>query len=242
MVGLASLAIVLCALPWVLGDWPLGSVLLASAGLYHLWCYWPRWRLGIPATLLKDLGEAPFHLSFDDGPTAGLTERVLDTLKAHGKRASFFVLVPKARANPALIQRMLKEGHVLGLHGADHRTAPRRSRAELAAALSKAKAELEQIAGTRIELYRPSHGFKNVALVGAVRDAGLKMCFWDTGVWDTDAPPPELLSARLQLAARQGPCPVLLMHDGRGDDPAVPVHAESLVAALGDFLNAVRTP
>lgn len=60
-------------------------------------------------------------LTFDDGPTPGVTEKVLDTLKEYGAKATFFVIAEKAQAAPALMQRILDEGHIVGNHSLSHR-------------------------------------------------------------------------------------------------------------------------
>jgi peptidoglycan/xylan/chitin deacetylase (PgdA/CDA1 family)/uncharacterized membrane protein YbhN (UPF0104 family) len=211
-----------------------GMLLLALA--YVGWCWWPRWRWPIPRRLLASLDGDAVTLSFDDGPTPGVTGELLDLLRASGRRATFFVLTAKARAHAPLIRRIVDEGHRLGLHGEDHRSPFFRSARDLAQSLSRARAELEAIAGAPVTLYRPSHGHKTVALVRAVAQAGLELCFWDVGVWDTDAPPVEVLLGRLdQVRARAGRT-VLLLHDGRGDEPGVPAHAPVMLESLRRWL------
>src|SRR5215510_816898 len=59
-------------------------------------------------------------LTFDDGPEAGSTTRVLDTLKRECVRASFFVLGRSAAAHPALVRRALQEGHTVAHHSFAH--------------------------------------------------------------------------------------------------------------------------
>jgi polysaccharide deacetylase family protein (PEP-CTERM system associated) len=63
------------------------------------------------------------------------TELILDLLRRHGARATFFVLGEVIREHPDLVRRMLAEGHELGCHGMSHRTLwksdPDRFRAEL---------------------------------------------------------------------------------------------------------------
>ncbi len=249
LVGLVGLVWLLRALPLVqLG---LGALMLGLGG-YIGWCRWPRWRLGIAQELLSELPQPSgqlVRLTFDDGPTLGVTDRVLDALREHGVQASFFVLVKKAAAQPALVKRMLAEGHIVGLHGQDHRLPFFRSADELKGSLGLARQALEALCGQPISLYRPSHGSKNVALVRAVSRLGLRLCFWDYGVWDTDAPPADVLLTRLTAtlpnqAERdkpgQLPGPVVLLHDGLGDDPGIPAHAEPMVAALRSFLPLLR--
>jgi peptidoglycan-N-acetylglucosamine deacetylase len=49
------------------------------------------------------------------------TSRILDLLRRTGARATFFVLGEVAREHPALVRRIIDEGHELGSHGVDHR-------------------------------------------------------------------------------------------------------------------------
>ncbi|MFK0283212.1 polysaccharide deacetylase family protein [Streptomyces sp. NPDC090499] len=61
-------------------------------------------------------------LTFDNGPTPGVTEHVLDTLGARGLKATFFVIGEKLAPGPgrALAERAGAEGHWLGNHTMTH--------------------------------------------------------------------------------------------------------------------------
>ena len=63
---------------------------------------------------------AALALTFDDGPDPVWTPRVLDALAACGARATFFPIAPRAERHPALIARMLADGHAVGLHCDEH--------------------------------------------------------------------------------------------------------------------------
>lgn len=253
--ALLAAAALLQALPWLLlAAHPLPAALLQAALVLLsgavAWCLWPRFSVGVPRALrglLPAPAGQPVRLSFDDGPTAGLSEAVLDLLARHRVRASFFVLVHKARANPSLVRRIVSEGHLLGLHGEDHRSPFFRPETELCESLARGRSELAALAGAAVDLYRPSHGRKTPALLRAVRRAGLRLCMWDLGVWDTDAPPAEVLLARLRAATpgRGGPGrppPVVLLHDGLGDSPSAPPHGEPLLRALERWLPEISAP
>ena len=60
-------------------------------------------------------------LTFDDGPTPGVTDKMLDTLKETGAKATFFVVAKNAQAYPALMKRILDEGHVVANHSLSHK-------------------------------------------------------------------------------------------------------------------------
>jgi peptidoglycan-N-acetylglucosamine deacetylase len=59
-------------------------------------------------------------LTFDDGPEAGTTARVLDALKRECVQASFFLLGRSALAYPDLARRQLSEGHTVAHHTFSH--------------------------------------------------------------------------------------------------------------------------
>ncbi|HAW51834.1 MAG TPA: polysaccharide deacetylase family protein [Flavobacteriales bacterium] len=60
-------------------------------------------------------------LTFDDGPTPGVTEWVLDTLAAHKAKATFFCIGKNIVKHPDIYQRILDEGHSVGNHTFDHK-------------------------------------------------------------------------------------------------------------------------
>jgi len=60
-------------------------------------------------------------LTFDDGPTPGVTDVVLDKLKAANVNATFFCLGKNIIEHPTLFQRILDEGHSVGNHTFHHK-------------------------------------------------------------------------------------------------------------------------
>ncbi|MCB1510090.1 MAG: polysaccharide deacetylase family protein [Hyphomicrobiaceae bacterium] len=60
-------------------------------------------------------------LTFDDGPQRIHTEAILDALKHHCTRATFFSIGKMALGYPEIIRRVLKEGHTVGTHTWSHR-------------------------------------------------------------------------------------------------------------------------
>lgn len=59
------------------------------------------------------------YLTFDDGPSGSSTEEILDILKENDVHATFFVVNYSADKVP-LLQRMVDEGHTIGIHAYDH--------------------------------------------------------------------------------------------------------------------------
>lgn len=59
-------------------------------------------------------------LTFDDGPGAGTTAKVLEALAAECVRATFFLVGKNAQEMPQLVRRELAEGHTVGHHSFSH--------------------------------------------------------------------------------------------------------------------------
>jgi len=64
--------------------------------------------------------EKKIFLTFDDGPTPGITENVLKELKKFSAKATFFLVGQNAERNPELVSLIRKEGHSIGNHTYKH--------------------------------------------------------------------------------------------------------------------------
>lgn len=126
------------------------------------------------------------YLTFDDGPHPPETERVLDVLREHGARATFFLIGSKVSGNEAVLRRMLEEGHALGLHTYSHAgTFPLLSFDKMLADVNEGKRSVESVAGKKISLFRPPFGVTNPTIAKVVRTLGLHTVGWDVRSFDT---------------------------------------------------------
>lgn len=71
-------------------------------------------------TWQQDREENTIYLSFDDGPTPGVTEWVLDCLRKYDAKASFFCLGKNVVLYPEIFERIIHEGHSIGNHTYNH--------------------------------------------------------------------------------------------------------------------------
>ena len=80
------------------------------------WLRWPFpkaiWRM--------DPTEKAVYLTFDDGPIPEATPFILDTLREHGIKATFFMVGDNVRKYPELFERIKAEGHQVGNHTFNH--------------------------------------------------------------------------------------------------------------------------
>lgn len=101
---------------------------------------------------------ADVTLTFDDGPHPEHTPVLLDRLKAHGIRATFFVLGRQAERHPDIVRRMADEGHDVGHHSYTHGDPETTSWSVLAGEARRAARLMESIVGRAPHLFRPPHG------------------------------------------------------------------------------------
>ena len=82
------------------------------------------------------------------------TQEILNVLKAHHTKATFFVLAYNAGRHPDLIRSIVSESHEIGLHGFYHNLVYRQSPSEFKNELDDAKKLLEDVSGTRVIGFR----------------------------------------------------------------------------------------
>ncbi len=154
-------------------------------------------------------------LTYDDGPAAATTPGVLDALAARGVRATFFVLAQAAERNPAVLRRIVDEGHELALHGVDHRRLASLPYREAVQSVAEARDRVEALAGREIRLFRPPYGALSVRQTAGVMALGLDVVIWSGAAndWVDDAQ--DAVAARAREAVHPGG--ILLLHDTRAD-------------------------
>ncbi|MBV9172680.1 MAG: glycosyltransferase, partial [Chloroflexi bacterium] len=96
-------------------------------------------------------------LTFDDGPDAEWTPKILDILKAKHVHATFFVIGANAEAHPELIQRILAEGHELGNHTYTHPNLADTPGEAATLELNATQRLIQALTGRSIVLFRPPY-------------------------------------------------------------------------------------
>ena len=96
-------------------------------------------------------------LTFDDGPDARWTPQILEVLRAKQAPATFFVIGVNADQNPALLQRMIRDGHEIGNHTFTHPDISAITRQQLRLEINATERLLESVIGRRSLLFRPPY-------------------------------------------------------------------------------------
>jgi peptidoglycan/xylan/chitin deacetylase (PgdA/CDA1 family) len=136
-----------------------------------------------------------YELTFDDGPHVAelgkgknLTEKVLDTLKARGIKAGFFIQTGvshrgASKVGRALVKRMHDEGHTIGIHTGGKKDHQLHTKAEAAghleSDLNDAKGYVKDITGKEPTYVRPPTGAYNRAVEATYGRVGLTNMLWD---------------------------------------------------------------
>lgn len=204
-------------------------VVLTAAGL------WPKSTLLGPNTLRLPGGRREIALTIDDGPDPEITPQVLDVLKAHAIKATFFCIATKVKNHPELARRMIAEGHHIENHSMVHRhyfsiLGLNGIKKELAAA----QQVIEEVTGRKPLFFRAPAGLRNPFLDPVLHQLDLQLVSWTRRGFDTRVGDAQKVTQRLLKNA--GPGDILLLHDGnaaRGSDgrPVILDVLPQLVAA-----------
>jgi len=170
-----------------------------------------RTELGIPRSVV--------YFSFDDGPDAHTTAKLLDVLEKYQIRALFCLLGENAEQYPELVRRIHNEGHYIANHGYSDKLAFRMNDDEFRENLLRGDAAISGALGFGMnpKLYRPHGGFYNSGQEKICIDEGYAIVPATIRVYDA------VLSGKSRRKAirqtinkleKQGGG-LILLHDGR---------------------------
>jgi peptidoglycan/xylan/chitin deacetylase (PgdA/CDA1 family) len=189
-----------------------GTGVVSAGGLLAYSVFVPRCQFWSPVIRSIPDREA-IALTFDDGPDERFTPRILDILAQHNTKATFFVIGRFAKETPALLRRILDEGHVLGNHSLDHdHFGVNRNRAYWQRQIGETQKIVADITGQQPYLFRQPMGFKNWHIDHAAKEIGLPVVGWSVRGLDTKIQDPAKLARR--VLARVGGHDIIVLHDG----------------------------
>jgi peptidoglycan/xylan/chitin deacetylase (PgdA/CDA1 family) len=191
-----------------------GALILTGAAV---WCgpglavHWPpiARALGVPLRIGSTTGVA---LTFDDGPHPEGTPAILETLRARGTRATFFLVGERVEQYPSLVEEIAAEGHEPAVHAYLHRNQMRLTPGEFAADLDRAVSVIAQACGRPPTLYRPPYGVFTLAGLAAIRRRALRPLLWSKWGrdWRADRSPAQIAASSTEALSAGD---VILLHD-----------------------------
>jgi peptidoglycan-N-acetylglucosamine deacetylase len=177
--------------------------------------------------VIQRMGERPglVALTFDDGPHPDWTPRILDILRREQVRATFFIIGQNGQADPALVQRIVDEGHEIGNHTFTHPTLDEINAGFTRMELNATRMLIESLTGRTTRLFRPpyfgSELTDKVEPVWIANELGYITVASGVDSKDWSLPGAEEIVERT-IAGVTNPDPgkrgkIVLLHDGGGD-------------------------
>lgn len=154
-------------------------------------------------------------LTFDDGPSGELTTELLDVLKEKGVHVTFFLLGCNIPDDPALLKRMIDEGHEIGNHSYDHSIYTDLTDEQIRSQLQKTNDLIFNAIGAYPKVMRPPTGGCNDNVLAISKEMGMATINWSWETcpedWLADHQTPEFISNHVVTNASNGH--IVLLHD-----------------------------
>ena len=169
-------------------------------------------------------------MTFDDGPSATLTPKLLDILKERHMHVTFFLVGENAKAHPEIIKRELAEGHEIGDHSWSHPNLAKMSDEAVRSELDRTKDAIVAAIGQPPTLMRPPYGSLTAVQKKWVHEQlGFQIILWDVDPDDWKRPGPAVVERRILEGTHNGS--IILSHDIHpGTIEAMPSTFDNLLA------------
>ncbi|MEO5721409.1 MAG: polysaccharide deacetylase family protein [Chthoniobacterales bacterium] len=175
--------------------------------------------------------EGPYiAMTFDDGPHASLTPKLLDLLAARKIKATFFVVGQNVAEYPEIVARAAREGHEIASHSWSHPNLAKMSDDGVRRELQKTDDAIKSAIGVRPTLMRPPYGSITARQKTWMHENfGYRVIIWDVDPLDWKRPGPSVVTSRIVNGTQPGS--IILAHDIHGPTiDAMPATFEQLQA------------
>jgi len=156
--------------------------------------------------------ENKIYLTFDDGPTPDITEWVLEELKKHQVKATFFCIGKNIDSHPNLFKKVIDEGHAIGNHTYNHLNGWKTISEEYLKNIFLCQSEINKIKSENGKRFRPPYGKINKFQSRKLRKLGYKIIMWDvlSGDFDQTITPEKCLENVLKNVVAGS---IIIFHD-----------------------------
>lgn len=120
-------------------------------------------------------------LTFDDGPHAKYTKKLLDGLRERGVKATFFLVGSNIEGNEEVVRQMAEDGHLIGTHCYSHEVLTKKTTEKACEEILKTNRLIEGITGQKPEYIRPPYGIWSDELEECLE---MTPVFWDIDTLD----------------------------------------------------------
>jgi peptidoglycan/xylan/chitin deacetylase (PgdA/CDA1 family) len=178
-------------------------------------------------------------LTYDDGPNPPYTDRILDVLRAERVHATFFVVGRAVVADPAVVRRIVREGHAIGNHTWDHRHLLVETPATMRSELTRTDNAIFAAAGVRTRLLRPPFGARDFAVLGEARQLGYTVVMWSVPL-PNDWEQPGGATIAERVLDKVGDGSIIVLHDGNRGIVCRATHASPALCDRSQDVAATR--
>ena len=149
-------------------------------------------------------------LTFDDGPHAN-TVKVLEVLKKHDVKATFFIIGKNIAGNEAILKQIVAEGHQIGNHSFSHHNfIDLWSTKKVTKDFASCQKLIEEYQ-PNTTLFRQPYGVTNPNIARAVKTLNLQSIGWNVRSYDTSIKDVEKIKQRVISQLKPGA--IILLHD-----------------------------
>ena len=146
-------------------------------------------------------------LTFDDGPGLG-TVRLIEALEAHGARATFFMMGPRANTYPDAVRKMVETGCELANHTSNHLKLTDYGAEGIAMEINYTRDVINSIVGQTPTMMRPPYGAVNEVVQSV---AGVPIMLWSVDTLDWQLKDAGLIRDYVLNTVKDGD--IVLLHD-----------------------------
>lgn len=150
-------------------------------------------------------------LTFDDAPDENNTPKILDILKKHDVKASFFMIAATMNdENITAVKRSFDEGHLVLNHSFNHPRFTNLDKNGTLSQLDQAATRIEAITGSYPTLFRPPYGSINSQVVDTINASDNTIILWSLDSLDWTLKDPYAVANNVVSHVRNGD--IILMH------------------------------
>jgi peptidoglycan-N-acetylglucosamine deacetylase len=151
-------------------------------------------------------------LTFDDGPSGGITGEIMEILKDNDVTAIFFIVGMAGYSFPNLLTQLKQSGMEIGVHSFSHRPLPFLSRGDIEYEIDMSIELIRETTGEMPRFFRPPWGFYDKEVIEIAKSRGLETILWSRCTKDWKEIPPGEIVRRAVTEIKPGE--IILLHDG----------------------------
>lgn len=172
------------------------------------------------------VSDKKIFITFDDGPSPGVTEKALEILEEYDAQATFFLIADKVKIYPEIVKLLIQKGHAIGNHTFHHLNGWKTANDAYFEDIEKANALIDS------PLFRPPYGKISRSQLLHLREK-YSIIMWDllSGDFDQQLSPE---SCYENISQKATPGSIVVFHDS---EKATPRMLDALPKFLEEYKN-----